>query len=106
MERKLSAKATKMRRRLTFTRSSSTRYRSCTVVPSAEVSPCSSRPRSATNPESPTYGENTMWDSIDASRCYNFTDEPGFFRPASPFIERQHIDEDLVLDIKHACALL
>ncbi|KAJ6097466.1 hypothetical protein N7499_001840 [Penicillium canescens] len=106
MERKLSAKATKMRRRLTFTRSSSTRYRSCTMVPSAEVSPCSSRPRSATNPESPTYGENTMWDSTDASRCYNFTDEPGFFRPASPFIERQHIDEDLVLDIKHACALL
>jgi hypothetical protein len=47
-----------------------------------------------------------MWDSSDASRCYNFTDEPGFFRPASPFIERQKIDEDLVLDIKHACALL
>ncbi|OQD88381.1 hypothetical protein PENANT_c004G00385 [Penicillium antarcticum] len=106
MERKLSTRALKMRHRLTFTRSSLTRDRACTMVSSGEVSPCSSRPRSATNPESPTYGENTMWDSIDASRCYNFTDELGFFRPASPFIERQNIDEDLVLDIKHACALL
>ncbi|KAJ5775342.1 uncharacterized protein N7511_000353 [Penicillium nucicola] len=106
MERKLSSKTHKMRHRLTFTRSTSTRECACPMIPSAEVSPSSSRPRSATNPESPTYGEDTMWDSIDASRCYNFTDEPGFFRPASPFLERQKIDEDLVLDIKHACALL
>ncbi|KAJ5518074.1 hypothetical protein N7453_000496 [Penicillium expansum] len=107
MERNLSAKATKIRHRLTFTRSNSARGLESTLASPIEDSPSSSRPRSATNPESPTYDEPT-WDSRDPDpvRGYTFTDEPGYFRPASPFIDRQEIEEDLEADIKHACAML
>ncbi|KAJ5462918.1 hypothetical protein N7475_007862 [Penicillium sp. IBT 31633x] len=107
MERKLSTKATKMRHRLTFTRSSSTRSRSTTMVSPIVTSLPSPRVRSASSPESPTH-DGPTWDSIDANanRGYTFTDEEGYFRPASPFIDRQEIEEDLEADIKHACALL
>ncbi|KAJ5270473.1 hypothetical protein N7497_008757 [Penicillium chrysogenum] len=107
MERKLSEKATKIRRRLTFTRSSSTRDLESTLVSPIDASPSSSRPRSTTNPESPTHDEPT-WDSRDPDLegGYSFTDEPGYFRPASPLIDRQEIEEDLEADIKHACAML
>jgi hypothetical protein len=107
MERKPSAKASKMRNRLTFTRSTSSRNRASTLVSPIASSPSSSRPRSATNPESPTHDE-PMWDNSDvnSSRGYNFTDESGYFRPASPYIERQEVHEDLEAEIKHACALL
>jgi hypothetical protein len=109
MERKLSAKATKMRRRLTFSRSNSDRNedRSLTMVSPIETSRPGSRPRSASNPESPNHDEPT-WDSSNpnSSRGYSFTDEPGYFRPTSPFIDRQEVEEDLEADIKHACALL
>ncbi|KAJ5146248.1 uncharacterized protein N7515_000812 [Penicillium bovifimosum] len=107
MERKLSAKA-KMRRRLTFSRSNSehTRDRSLTVVSPSETSRPDSRPRSASSPQSPTQDEPT-WDSNrNSSRGYSFTDEPGYFRPDSPLIDRQEVEEDLEADIKHACALL
>ncbi|KAJ5602750.1 hypothetical protein N7537_005706 [Penicillium hordei] len=107
MERKLSAKATKIRHRLTFTRSSSARGLESTLVSPIEARSSSSRPRSATNPVSPTHDEST-WDSRnpDPFRGYSFTDEPGYFRPASPFIDRQEIEADLEADIKHACAML
>lgn len=107
MERKLSKKATKIRHRLIFTRSSSARGLESTQVSFIEARSSSSRPRSATNPESPTHEEPT-WDSRDPNplRGYSFTDEPGYFRPASPFIDRQEIEEDLEADIKHACAML
>ncbi|KGO68819.1 hypothetical protein PITC_077010 [Penicillium italicum] len=107
MERNLSAKATKIRQRLTFTRSNSTQGLESTVVSPIEASPSSYRPRSATNPESPTHDQPTG-DSRDPDpiRGYRFTDEPGYFRPASPFIDRQEIDKDLEADIKHACAML
>ncbi|KOS42646.1 hypothetical protein ACN38_g6480 [Penicillium nordicum] len=116
MERKLSEKATKIRRRLTFTKSSSVRGLESTQISPIEARLSSSRPRSATNPESPTHDEPT-WDTRDTRdtgdtsdpdplRGYSFTDEPGYFRPVSPFIDRQEIEEDLEADIKHACALL
>lgn len=107
MDRKLSEKATKIRHRLTFTRSSSARGLESTQVSPIEARSSTSRPRSATNPESPTYDEPT-WDNRDpdALRGYSFTDEPGYFRPASPFIDRQEIEEDLEADVKHACAML
>ncbi|KAJ5360607.1 hypothetical protein N7517_009798 [Penicillium concentricum] len=107
MEHKLSAKATKIRHRLTFTRSSSARGTALTLVSPIETNPSTSRPQSAPNPESPTQNEPT-WDlkDPDSSRGYNFTDELGYFRPVSPFIDRQDIKEDLEDDIKHACAML
>ncbi|OQE22864.1 hypothetical protein PENFLA_c012G01503 [Penicillium flavigenum] len=107
MERKLSEKATKIRRRLTFTRSSSARDLESTLVSPIDASPSSSRPRSTTYSESPTHDEPT-WDSRDPNPegGYSFTDEPGYFRPASPLIDRQEIEEDLEADIKHACAML
>ncbi|KAJ5851662.1 uncharacterized protein N7529_011047 [Penicillium soppii] len=107
MERKPSAKANKMRNRLTFTRSASPRDRAATLVSPTASSPPRSRPRSASNPESPTHDE-PMWDNhgINSSRGYTFTDEIGYFRPASPYIDRQEIHEDIEADIKHACALL
>ncbi|KAJ5534381.1 hypothetical protein N7527_000635 [Penicillium freii] len=107
MERKLSEKATKIRHRLTFTRSTSARGLESTQISSIEARSSTNRPRSVTNPESPAHDEPT-WDSRDpdALRGYSFTDEPGYFRPASPFIDRQEIEEDLEADIKHACAML
>ncbi|CAI7604612.1 unnamed protein product [Penicillium glandicola] len=104
MERKLSAKATKIRHRLAFTRSSSARDLAPILV--SPTGSSSSRPRSATNPESPTH--EPTWDNSDpeSNRGYSFKDEPGYFRPASPFIDRQEIEEDLEDDIKHACAML
>ncbi|KAJ6185668.1 hypothetical protein N7519_006969 [Penicillium mononematosum] len=106
MERKLSEKATEIRRRLTFTRSSSTRGLESTLVSPIDASPSSSRPRSTTNSESPTH-DGPTWDSSDPNPegGYSFTDEPGYFRPASPLIDRQEIEEDLEADIKHACAM-
>ncbi|KAJ5198889.1 hypothetical protein N7491_000544 [Penicillium cf. griseofulvum] len=105
MEHKLSAKATKIRHRLTFTRSSSARALALTLVSPIEPNPSSNRPRSATNPESPSH--EPTWDrDTDSSRGYSFTDEPGYFRPVSPFIDRQEIGEDLEAYIQHACALL
>ncbi|KXG49809.1 uncharacterized protein PGRI_057770 [Penicillium griseofulvum] len=105
MEHKLSAKATKIRHRLTFTKSSSARGLASPLVSPVEPNPSSSRPRSATSPESPH--DEPTWDSDpDSSRGYSFTDEPGYFRPASPFIDRQEIGEDLEAYIKHACAML
>ncbi|CRL25567.1 unnamed protein product [Penicillium camemberti] len=107
MERKLSKKATKIRHRLTFTRSSSARGLESTQVEPIEARLSSSRPRSATNPESPTHDEPTRDNrDPDPLRGYSFTDEPGYFRPVSPFIDRQEIEEDLEADIKHACAML
>ncbi|KAJ9488660.1 hypothetical protein VN97_g4638 [Penicillium thymicola] len=110
MERKLSEKAIKIRHRLTFTKSSSARGLESTQISPIEARSSNSRPRSATNPESPTHDEST-WDTRDTRdpdplRGYSFTDEPGYFRPVSPFIDRQEIEEDLEADIKHACALL
>ncbi|KAJ5795034.1 hypothetical protein N7457_001633 [Penicillium paradoxum] len=105
MERKLSKKA-KMRERLAFSRSNSARGRPPTLVSLIPASP-TARLRSASNPESPIHDAPT-WDSSNpnSSRGYIFTDEPGYFRPASPFIERQDIEEDLEAHIQHACALL
>lgn len=107
MERKLSKKATKIRHRLTFARSSSARGLESTQASPIEARSSTTRPRSATNPESPTHDEPT-WDNRDPDslRGYSFTDEPGYFRPVSPFIDRQEIEEDLEADIKHACAML
>ncbi|KAJ5833684.1 hypothetical protein N7474_001995 [Penicillium riverlandense] len=64
-----------------------------------------SRPRSATSPVSSSHASMPS-TGIDRSRCYNFTDEPGYFRPASPLIDRQFIEEDLEMNIKYACTLL
>lgn len=49
-----------------------------------------------------------MWNNVylASNPGYNFTDEMDYFRPDSPLIERQEIHEDLVADVKHACALL
>ncbi|KAJ5836776.1 hypothetical protein N7447_002802 [Penicillium robsamsonii] len=107
MEHKLSAKAIKIRHRLTFTRSSSARGTASTLVSPIETNPSNSRPRTAPNPESPTQDEPT-WDlsDPDSNRGYSFTDDPGYFRPVSPFIDRQEIEDDLEDDIKHACAML
>ncbi|KAJ5512392.1 hypothetical protein N7463_001944 [Penicillium fimorum] len=107
MEHKLSAKAIRIRHRLTFTRSSSTRGTALTLVSPIEANPSKSCPRTAPNPESPTQDEPT-WDfsDPDSDRGYGFTDEPGYFRPVSPFIDRQEIEDDLEDDIKHACAML
>ncbi|CAG7942428.1 unnamed protein product [Penicillium olsonii] len=103
MERKLST-ATKIRNRFSFSRSSSVRDRTPKVSPVTETS-SSSRPRSATTPESltPSLMEN---QDIEPSRGYDFTDEEGFFRPETPLLGRQEIHEDLLADVKHACALL
>ncbi|OQE39919.1 hypothetical protein PENCOP_c006G08804 [Penicillium coprophilum] len=107
MEHKLSAKATKIRHRLTFARSSSARGLAVTLASPTETNPSSSRPRSATYPESPTHSEPTWaFKDPDHSQGYSFTDEPGYFRPVSPLIDRQEIEEDLEDDIKHACAML
>ncbi|KAJ5350016.1 hypothetical protein N7541_007743 [Penicillium brevicompactum] len=93
-----------MRNRFTFSRSTSLRTRASTV--SREPESPESRPRSATNPESPTYNLMEHNNSINPSKGYEFTDEIGYFRPASPLISRQEIHEDVVADVKHACALL
>ncbi|KAJ5958366.1 uncharacterized protein N7479_005516 [Penicillium vulpinum] len=112
MEHKLSAKAIKIRHRLTFTKTNSARGLESPLVLPIEANPPSSRPRSATNTGSPTQEESTQEEQTwkisepDPSRGYSFTDDPGYFRPASPFIDRQEIEEDLEDDIKHACAML
>ncbi|CAI7578351.1 unnamed protein product [Penicillium bialowiezense] len=104
MEHKLSAKASKMRSRFSFSRSTSVRTRASTVSPDT-ASPIS-RPRSATSPESPTYSLMDDHHCISPNKGYEFTDEMGYFRPVSPLINRQEIHEDVVADVKHACALL
>ncbi|KAJ5084928.1 hypothetical protein NUU61_009507 [Penicillium alfredii] len=109
MERKLSKKATKMRRRFTFTRGSQAGERDSTMITSPGSNQSSTRPRSATSPRSSTPGSSTSGDlpwQYDASRQDDFTDEPGFFRPVSPLIDRPKIDTDLEIDVKHACTLL
>lgn len=106
MERKLSQKAIKMRQRLTFGRTGRTRA-STMSSSTASISMPGSRPRSATTP--PSSESNPVeesWIDKDDVRCYNFTDEPGFFRPASPLLNRQEIDEDLEDEVKHSCTLL
>lgn len=103
MERKLSEKASKMRQRLTFSRHRASTLNSSANTPSTP----NSRPRSATTPVSshqPRRGGGT-WDN-PPSRYYDFTDELGYFRPASPLIHRQEIAEELEDDMKHACAML
>lgn len=98
MERKLSEKASKMRQRLTFSR-----HRASTLNASANTSSTpNSRPRSATTPVS----SHQRRRGNPPSRYYDFTDEPGYFRPASPLIHRQGIAEELEDDLKHACAML
>lgn len=101
MERKLSLKAIRMRQRFTFSRSQP-RDRAATI-PSVPGTP-TSRPRSSTDPVS-SHVEIAS-DSHDAARHYNFTDEPDYFRPVSPLLSRQDIDEDLEDDVTHACSLL
>ncbi|KAJ5461757.1 uncharacterized protein N7458_003309 [Penicillium daleae] len=107
MERKLSQKALRMRQRFTFSRG---RDRASTIPPSGATSTPSTRPRSATTPISshsnstihPTYYRT----STDHTRYFHFTDEPGYFRPDTPLIDRQSVPEELEDDVKHACALL
>ncbi|KAJ5287240.1 hypothetical protein N7478_002926 [Penicillium angulare] len=113
MERRLSQKAAQMRQRL-FTRTSSSRGRAATMASPApatstetekSTSKSSIRSRSATTPVSsnPTIPAS---DNIDKSRHYHFTDEPGYYQPATPLISRQEIEEDLEDNIKHSCCLL
>ena len=104
MERKLSQKATRMRQRFTFSRNMQARDRAATMISSAAPSTPNSRPRSSTDPVSSQAA--IAWDSHDAACHYDFTDEPGYFRPASPLLDRQHIEEDLEDDVTHACSLL
>ncbi|KAJ5626819.1 hypothetical protein N7528_004246 [Penicillium herquei] len=106
MERKLSQKAAQMRQRL-FTRNPHGRSRAATMNSSAPAtSTPSSRSRSATTPDSSVPAE-LAWDNTDTDATrYHFTDEPGYFRPASPLLDRQEVDEDLEDNVKHACALL
>lgn len=104
MERKLSQKATKIRQRLTFGLPGRTRA-STMNSDTASVNIPGSRPRSATTPPSSSSAE-TSQDIKDDPRCYNFTDEPGFFTPESPLINRQEIEEDLEDEVKHSCSLL
>lgn len=101
MERKLSLKAIRMRRRFTFSRNQP--RDSAVTIPSVPDT-STSRPRSSTTPVSSD--AEIAWDSHDAARHYNFTDEPDYFRPASPLFGRQDIDEDLEAHVKHACSLL
>ncbi|KAJ6007674.1 hypothetical protein N7540_011650 [Penicillium herquei] len=105
MERKLSQKAAQMRLRL-FTRNTHGRSRAATMNSSAPAtSTPSSRSRSATTPDSSVPAQ-LAWDNTDATRYYHFTDEPGYFRPATPLLDRQEVEEDLEDNVKHACALL
>lgn len=104
MERKLSQKATKIRQRLTFSRNGRTRA-STMSSSTASINMPGSRPRSATTPLSSNLAENSL-DNNNDIRCYNFEDESGFFRPASPLIDRQEIEEDLEDEVKHSCSLL
>lgn len=104
MERKLSQKATKIRQRLTFSRNSRTRA-STMSSSTVSVNIPGSRPRSATTPLSSNLAETPL-DSIDDIRCYKFEDEPGYFQPASPLIDRQELEEDLEDEVKHSCSLL
>ncbi|KAJ5994965.1 hypothetical protein N7481_001942 [Penicillium waksmanii] len=104
MERKLSQKATKIRQRLTFSRNNRTRA-STMSSSTASINIPGSRPRSATSPLSSNLAETSL-DNKDDVRCYNFEDGPGYFRPASPLIDRQEIEEDLEDEVKHSCSLL
>ncbi|KAJ5921272.1 hypothetical protein N7466_009598 [Penicillium verhagenii] len=109
MERKLSQKAAQMRQRL-FTRHNHSRGRAATMItdaPRPVSSASSTRSRSATTPI-PAHPARPDSDSTDTepTRFYHFTDVPGYFRPATPYIDRQDIDEDLVDNVKHACSLL
>ncbi|KAJ5737503.1 uncharacterized protein N7483_002628 [Penicillium malachiteum] len=105
MERKLSQKAAQMRQRL-FTRNTHGRSRAATMNSSAPaISTPNSRSRSATTPDF-SVPVQLAWDNTDATRYYHFTDEPGYFRPASPLLDRQEVEEDLEDNVKHACALL
>lgn len=104
MERKLSQKAAQMRQRFTLkTRNSTIRDRASTLDSSRPASSASHRSRSATTPIS---SAGVTWDNEDPTRYYHFTDEPGFFRPETPLLERQEIEEQVEDDVKHACALL
>lgn len=111
MERKLSHRALRMRQRFTFRRG---RDRASTLPPSGATSTTtSSRPRSATMPSSSHSHQTTTTNtptyhrtSTDYSRYFHFTDEPGYFRPVSPLINRQPVPEELEDEVKHACALL
>ncbi|KAJ5689068.1 hypothetical protein N7462_003460 [Penicillium macrosclerotiorum] len=98
MERKLSQKAQKMRQRFSFRG----RTRAATLTaPSTSTTTLNHRPRSAT-----TSVSQPDWDSVDTLRCYQFIDEPGYFRPVSPILDRQTLEEDMEDDLKHACSLL
>lgn len=81
------------------------RGRAATMSSTAPSTNTPTRSRSATSPISSTQPDFT-WDSTTATRYYHFTDEPGYFRPSSPFINRQEVDEDLEDNVKHACGLL
>lgn len=104
MERKLSQKAAQMRQRL-FTRNLHSRGRAATMNSSAPTpSTSSSRSRSATTPVS-SHPTGIAFDT-EPTRYYHFTDEPGYFCPAEPLIDRQDIEEDLEDNVKHSCGLL
>ncbi|OQD74440.1 hypothetical protein PENDEC_c011G00868 [Penicillium decumbens] len=105
MERKLSEKANKMRQRFTFSRGSQGRRRASSMNSSRATSTPNSRPRSSTTPVSSNPPE-IAWHNTGPSRYYDFIDEPGYFRPVSPLISRQEIEEDLEDEIIHACTML
>lgn len=106
MDRKLSTKATRMRNRFSFSRSGSVKDRTPKKVSPGADSPSRSRSPSATNPESLNLNLMEHNDSLEPGKGYNFTDEDGYFRPESPLMGRQEIHEDLLANVKHACALL
>ncbi|KAJ5805857.1 uncharacterized protein N7503_003459 [Penicillium pulvis] len=104
MERKLSQKAAQMRQRL-FTRNLHSRGRAATMNFSEPTpSTSSSRSRSATTPVSSHPTGITL--DTEPTRYYHFTDEPGYFCPVEPLIDRQYIEEDLEDNVKHSCGLL
>ncbi|KAJ5495052.1 hypothetical protein N7539_000168 [Penicillium diatomitis] len=92
--------------------------RECTATrtPSGVTDRSSSHPRSVTTPglshvsspvaTEPTCHSPTSDSGPDASRHYGFLDKPGLDYSDPSLISRQWIEEDLLDDLKYACAVL
>ncbi|KAF7716487.1 Uncharacterized protein PECH_003895 [Penicillium ucsense] len=114
MEPTTSPRASRMRR--AFPTFHLGRECTATCTPSGVTDRSSSHPRSVTTPglshlsspvaTEPTCHSPTSDSRPDVSRHYEFIDEPGLDYSDPSLISRQGIEEDLLDDLKYACAVL
>ncbi|EPS34762.1 hypothetical protein PDE_09726 [Penicillium oxalicum 114-2] len=117
MDSKPSPKAARMRQAWTFSLGrdrtsiqtpSGVTCRSPSCPPSNSTSALSyvNSQADSTGANNPTCHKSATGSVPDSSCYFDLPDEPGDFRPKSPLIDRQHIDEDILDDVKYACRML